>query len=145
MRIVSLLPSATEIICALGAQDQLVGVTLECDFPPAVASIPKVTRTNIPADFSSAELDAAVSASLDSSGTLYELDLPALEKLRPDLIVTQRLCDVCAVPFDRVQVAAQKLSSDPRVLNLEPSSVSDILDCIRLVSNAIGRPAAARA
>jgi iron complex transport system substrate-binding protein len=145
LRICSLLPSATEMVCALGAQDHLVGVTHECDFPPSVASVCKVTRSNIPAHYSSAEIDAAVGASLDSSGSLYELDLDALEKLQPDLIITQRLCDVCAVPFDRVQVAAENLSSHPRVLNLEPSSVSDILDCIRQVGEAIGRPAAAQA
>ncbi len=145
MRICSLLPSATEIVCALGAEDRLVGITHECDFPPSVASLPKVTRSNIPAHFSSAQIDAAVCASLDSSGSLYELDLAALENLQPDLIVTQRLCDVCAVPFDRVQGAAENLSSHPRVLNLEPSSVSDILDCIRLVGDAIDRPNAAPA
>lgn len=139
MRICSLLPSATEIVCVLGAGDQLVAVTHECDFPPSVASIPKITRSNIPADFSSAQIDAAVSASLESSGSLYELDVPALEELQPDLVITQRLCDVCAVPFDRVQAAANNLSSQPRVLNLDPSSVSGILDCIRLVGEAIGR------
>lgn len=144
LRICSLLPSATEIVCALGAQHQLVSVTHECDFPAAAASIPKVTRSNIPAHFSSAEIDAAVSASLDSSGSLYQLDLVALERLQPELIITQRLCDVCAVPFDRVEAAAKNLSSHPRVLNLEPSSVTDILDCIRLVGDAIARPAAAQ-
>jgi iron complex transport system substrate-binding protein len=145
LRICSLLPSATEIVCALGAQNQLVGVTHECDFPPSVRSTRKITRSNIPAHFSSAEIDAAVSASLDSSGSLYELDVATLERLEPDLIITQRLCDVCAVPFDRVQVAAENLSSHPRVLNLEPSSLSDILDCVRLVGDAIGHPAAAQA
>jgi iron complex transport system substrate-binding protein len=139
MRICSLLPSATEIVCALGAQDQLVGVTHECDFPPQVASIPKVTRSNIPANFSSAQIDAAVSSSLQSSGSLYELDLPVLDRLQPDVVITQRLCDVCAVPYDRVQDAVANLESHPRVLNLEPSSLAGILDCIRLVGQAIGR------
>jgi iron complex transport system substrate-binding protein len=142
-RICSLLPSATEIVCALGAQDQLVGVTHECDFPPSVAALPKLTRSQIPANFSSAQIDAAVSTSLASSGSLYELDLRALEESRPDLVITQRLCDVCAVPYDRVQEAAENLGSPPRVLNLEPSSVSQILDSIRLVGDAIGRRSAA--
>ncbi len=142
-RICSLLPSATEIVCALGAQDDLVGITHECDFPPAVAAIRKVTSSSIPAHFTSAEIDAAVRASLESTGSLYELDLSALEELQPDLIIAQRLCDVCAVAFDRVQEAAQKISSRPRVLNLEPRSFPDVLDCVRLVGDAIGRRAAA--
>ncbi|HVB87000.1 MAG TPA: cobalamin-binding protein [Candidatus Dormibacteraeota bacterium] len=145
MRICSLLPSATEIVCALGAEDQLVGVTHECDFPPSVTSIPKLTRSNIPSNFTSAEIDVAVNASLESSGSLYELDLRALEQSQPDLIITQRLCDVCAVAYDHVQEAAENLSSHPRVLNLEPSSLADILDSIRLVGDAIGRRASADA
>lgn len=145
MRICSLLPSATEIVCALGAQDQLAGITHECDYPPSVAPIRRVTRSNIPADFSSAEIDAAVGVNLESSGSLYELDLHALEEMRPDLVITQRLCDVCAVPFDRVREAAENLPSHPRVLNLEPSSVWDILDCIGLVGDVIGRRAEADA
>lgn len=145
MRICSLLPSATEIVCALGAQDQLVGVTHECDFPPSVTSIPKITRSNIPSGYTSAQINAAVSENLDLSGSLYELDLRALEELQPDVIITQRLCDVCAVGFDQVQSAAENLNSRPRLLNLEPSSVSDILDCIRIVGDAIGRRTAADA
>jgi iron complex transport system substrate-binding protein len=145
MRICSLLPSATEIVCALGAQTQLVGVTHECDFPPSAASIRGITRSNIPAGYSSAQIDAAVSESLNSSGSLYELDLHALEELQPDLLITQRLCDVCAVAFDRVQTAAENLSSRPRVLNLEPSSLSDILHSIQMVGDAIGRRPAAEA
>lgn len=142
-RIVSLLPSATEMVCALGARDELVGVTHECDFPPSIASVRKLTRSNIPANFTSAEIDAAVRSNLDSSGSLYELDLDALEELQPDLIITQRLCDVCAVPYDHVQDAAAKLRSHPRVLNLEPSSLAGILDCIRLVADALDRRPAA--
>jgi iron complex transport system substrate-binding protein len=145
VRICSLLPSATEIICALGAGDQLVGVTHECDFPPSAASIPKLTRSNIPGDFTSAQIDAAVASSLESSGSLYELDLCALEASQPDLVITQRLCDVCAVAYDRVQDAAKNLTSRPRILNLEPSSLADILDSIRLVGDAIGRRSSADA
>lgn len=144
-RVCSLLPSATEIVCALGARDQLVAVTHECDFPPSVAPIPKVTRSNIPPHATSAEIDAAVSANLGSSGSLYDLDLHVLEELHPDLLITQRLCDVCAVAYDQVQAAAAGLSSHPRVLNLEPSSLSDILECISIVADAIGRRDAADA
>lgn len=143
MQICSLLPSATEIVCALGAAADLVAVTHECDFPPEIAAVPKVTRSNIPAGLSSREIDAAVNASLDSLGSLYELDFPLLESLRPDLILTQRLCDVCAVSYDRVQEAVQSLPSHPRVLNLEPHSLTEILETIRAVGAAAGRSAAA--
>jgi iron complex transport system substrate-binding protein len=145
VRIVSLLPSATEIVFALGAGSSLVGVTHECDYPPATSHIPKVTRSNIPSQMSSREIDSAVGSALDATGTLYELDLPLLEELRPDLILTQRLCDVCAVSYDRVQEAAKNLRSQPLVLNLEPHSLGDIFDNIIVVGKAIGREAAASA
>jgi iron complex transport system substrate-binding protein len=108
-----------------------------------VALIPRVTRSNIPSNFTSVEIDAAVSSSLDSSGSLYELDLRALEESQPDLVITQRLCDVCAVAYDRVQQAAENVSSHPRVLNLEPSSLAGILESIQLVGDATGRRSSA--
>ena len=114
MRICSLLPSATEIVFALGQGSSLVGVTHECDYPAEAAQIPKVTRSNIPDGISSGEIDAAVSKALIESGTLYELNVPLLEQLQPDLVLTQRLCDVCAVSYDRVQEAAKNLPSQPR-------------------------------
>jgi iron complex transport system substrate-binding protein len=106
MRIVSLLPSATEIICSLGLEANLVGVTHECDYPPQVKSLPKVTRTLIPHDASSHEIDRLVREQLQTQQALYTLDLEALERLRPDLIVTQALCDVCAVAEAEVSAAA---------------------------------------
>ncbi|MBI3695242.1 MAG: cobalamin-binding protein [Acidobacteria bacterium] len=138
MRICSLLPSATEIVFALGQGTSLVGVTHECDYPPEAASLPHVTRTNIPAGLSSHEIDASVSSTLVTAGSLYELDLPLLERLRPDLILTQRLCEVCAVSSDRVEQSVDQLSSHPRVLNLEPHSLDDILSNIRTVAEVIG-------
>jgi iron complex transport system substrate-binding protein len=138
VRIVSLLPSATEIICALGLEDQLVGVTHECDFPPSVRDLPKVTRTLIPADASSAEIDRLVRERLRTDRALYELDLRVLEELRPDLIVTQALCDVCAVAEEEVRAAACRLPGGPRVINLEPRTFSDVLASIRLVARAAG-------
>lgn len=144
MRICSLLPSATEIVFALGEGSSLVGVTHECDYPRETCQIPTVTRSNIPAGLSSQEIDSAVSNALEAAGTLYELDLPRLEELRPDLILTQRLCDVCAVSFDRVQEAAKSLKSRPVVLNLEPRSLDDVLDSILVVGTAIGSEAAAK-
>ena len=143
MRICSLLPSATEIVFTLGAGDLLVGVSHECDHPAATAQIPKVTRSNIPPGLSSEQIDAAVSSNLQAAGSLYELDLPLLDKLQPDLVITQRLCDVCAVSFDRVQEAVAVLKSHPQILNLEPHSLEDILTNIRVVGSAIDRRSAA--
>lgn len=138
MRIVSLLPSATEIVCALGLRDQLVGVTHECDWPADVARLPKVTRTLIPHDAGSADIDALVRDRLRTQSALYTLDMALLKSLRPDLIVTQALCDVCAVADDEVQAAAQSLSTRPRVVNLAPRSLDDVLACLTLVADAAG-------
>ena len=126
------------MIFALGMGDSLVGITHECDYPPEAVRIPHVTRSNIPEGLSSEEIDRMVSSNLTTQGTLYELDSDLLEELEPDLILTQRLCDVCAVAFDRVQEVAHNLSSKPRVVNLEPHSLEDILENIRLVGSVIG-------
>jgi iron complex transport system substrate-binding protein len=138
MRIVSLLPSATEIVCALGLEDRLVGVTHECDHPASVRRLPKVTRTLIPTEAPSAEIDRLVRERLRTDGALYTLDLPALEALRPDLIVTQALCDVCAVAEEEVRAAACTLPGSPRVVNLEPGSLAEVLAAIRQVAEAAG-------
>jgi len=138
MRIVSLLPSATEMICALGLEDQLVGVTHECDYPPSVQRLPKVTRTLIPTEASSGEIDRLVRQRLQTERTLYTLDVPVLQVLRPDMIVTQALCDVCAVAEDEVRAAACMLPGGPRVINLEPQTLSEVLASIRQVATAVG-------
>lgn len=144
LRIVSLLPSATEIICALGLDDQLVGVTHECDYPPSVLKLPKVTKTLIPTDASSAQIDSLVRDRLGQQSALYSLDMDALEALRPDLIVTQALCDVCAVAEEEVKNAACMLPGMPRVLNLEPETLDEVLDCIHDVGVATGKEMRAR-
>ena len=141
MRIVSLLPSATEIVCSLGLGDQLVAVTHECDFPPFVRDLPKATRTLIPKEASSAEIDRLVRERLTGRRALYSLDLPTLAELRPDLIVTQALCDVCAVAEEEVQDAACRLPGRPQVVNLEPETLPQVLDAIRQVAQAAGMPA----
>ncbi len=138
MRIVSLLPSATEIICRLDLQDQLVGVTHECDHPTSVKQLPRVTRSLIPKEASSAEVDALVREKLKTQRALYSLDLEAMEALQPDLIVTQALCAVCAVAESEVNDAACRLASKPKVVNLEPSRLAEVFDCIHLVANAAG-------
>ncbi len=140
MRIVSLLPSATEIICLLGLEDQLVGVTHECDYPESVRGLPKVTQTLIPTDATSAEIDRLVQERLKGKRALYTLDMPALERLRPELIVTQALCDVCAVSEEEVRAAACTLPGLPRVINLEPETLSQVFDAVRQVAVAAGVP-----
>jgi iron complex transport system substrate-binding protein len=145
MRIVSLLPSATEIICAVGLREALVGVTHECDFPASVADLPKVTRTLIPHDADSANIDELVRQRLQTQRALYTLDRAMLEGLRPDLIVTQSLCDVCAVSQDEVRAAACDLPGQPRVLNLEPQTLGTVLQSIKQVGAATDSEARADA
>jgi iron complex transport system substrate-binding protein len=139
VRIVSLLPSATEIICELGLIDQLVGVTHECDYPASVRGLPKVTKTLIPTDASSSEIDALVRDRMGAQSALYSLDMDMLEKLAPDVIVTQALCDVCAVAEEEVRNAACLLPGGPRVLNLEPETLGEVLQCIPEVARAVGQ------
>src|SRR5688572_3642152 len=139
-RIVSLLPSATEIICALGLEDRLVGVTHECDYPASVRALPKVTHTLIPTDATSAEIDALVRDKLGGQSALYTLDMEMMERLRPDLIVTQALCDVCAVAESEVRAAACNLPGSPDVLNLEPETLDEVLQCVQLVGERTGIP-----
>ncbi|MGH9407577.1 MAG: cobalamin-binding protein [Terriglobia bacterium] len=136
MRICSLLPSATEICFALGLNRSLVGVSHECDYPDPARALPKLTRSNLPANVASSEIDRAVSSALEVEGSLYDLDLPLLKSLEPDLILTQRLCDVCAVSFDRVQEAVNSLPSRPRILNLEPRSLDGVFASILEIAEA---------
>lgn len=140
MRIVSLLPAATEIACALGLCERLVGVSHECDYPSYVRELPKVTRSLIPAGATSVEIDALVRQRMAAGESLYTLDMPLLERLRPDLILTQALCDVCAVAEEEVRQAACTLPGNPRVVNLEASHLSDVLASIELVAQAADMP-----
>jgi len=145
MRIVSLLPSATEIVCELGLGGALVGVTHECDHPAVVRGLPRVTRTLIPTDAASREIDELVRERLRSQRALYELDRTVLQRLAPDLIVTQALCDVCAVAEAEVAAAACSLPGRPRVVNLEPSRLGEVLASLQTVADAAGVPEAGRA
>lgn len=140
MRIVSLLPAATEMAFALGLGEQVVGVSHECDHPTEAQRLPKVTRSLLPAGVASAEIDALVRQRMADGGALYTLDMPLLEELRPELILTQALCDVCAVAEAEVRQAACTLPSNPRVVNLEASRLADVLATVCQVAEAAGVP-----
>jgi iron complex transport system substrate-binding protein len=137
MRIVSLLPAATEIAAALGLIDQVVGVSHECDFPDEASQRPSVTRCPIHgAGLTSAAVDQWVRRALRENGTIYTIDEPLLRALQPDVILTQKLCDVCAVGYGTVAKLAHTLPGPPRVVNLEPTSLADIFEDIRRVADA---------
>ncbi|MGH8093426.1 MAG: cobalamin-binding protein [Chthoniobacterales bacterium] len=140
-RIVSLLPAATEIAATLGLMEQVTGVSHECDYPAAANYRPRVTRSSIHGEnLSSSEVDAWVRRALREGGTLYTIDEPLLRQLSPDVILTQQLCDVCAVGYGTVARLAVTLPGPPTVVNLEPSSLADIFDNIRQVAAACAVP-----
>lgn len=136
-RIISLLPSATEIVFALGLDEALVGVTHECDFPPAARTKRAVTKSYIPDGSDSATIDHLVS---EHQGRLYAVDEAALADLQPTVILTQRLCDVCAVPYDEVAAVAERLDPQPLLVNLEPNTLEDVVASIEQVAQAVGAP-----
>ena len=139
--IVSLLPAATEIAAALGLMDQVVGVSHECDFPNDANERPRVTRCAVHgAELASRDVDEWVRRALHDNGTIYTIDEPVLRKLQSDVILTQRLCDVCAVGYGTVAKLAQTLPGPPQVVNLEPRSLADIFDDIRRVAKACEVP-----
>ncbi|HEY4439934.1 MAG TPA: cobalamin-binding protein [Candidatus Elarobacter sp.] len=138
MRVVSLLPSATEIVYAVGAGDRLVGVTHECDFPPQARTLPALTSTLLPQELDAAGIDRHVRASVHAGSSLYGLDDAKLAALEPDLIITQELCAVCAVSYEIVDRAAKRLRGDPRVVSLEPSSLEDVFATIAFVGELLG-------
>jgi iron complex transport system substrate-binding protein len=145
MRIVSLLPSATEILYAIGAGDEVVGVTHECDYPEAARAKPRLTSSALPPAVRAADIDRHVRASLHAGSSIYALDAALLERLKPDLIVTQELCPVCAVSYDTVCAATRRLASDARLVSLEPSSLEDVYATIESVGALTGHAAAAAA
>jgi iron complex transport system substrate-binding protein len=144
MRIVSLLPSATEILFGIGAGHDVVGVTHECDFPEAAKCLPQLTSSALPHAGNAAEIDRHVRKSLHAGSSLYHLNSELLEELAPDLIVTQELCAVCAVSYSIVNRAARRLSSDPRIISLEPSSLEDVYANIETLGSLTGRENGAR-
>ena len=139
MRVVSLLPAATEIVAALGMVDHLVGVSHECDHPAEVNGKPRVTRCAIHGNqLDSADIDRWVKTELKRTGTLYTMDEARLRQLAPDVIITQRLCDVCAVGYDSVTAFAATLPGPPVVVNLEPQTLDDVFGDVRRVGAALG-------
>ena len=139
MRIASLLPSATEIVCALGLADCLVGVSHECDYPAdVVADLPRLTRSAVPHGLASAAVDAAVSDLLRRGESLYAVEAETLAALNPDLLITQELCDVCAVSYDDVCRISQRLPSQPQVVSLTPPDLNGIFADIATIAAATG-------
>ena len=139
MKIVSLLPSATEIVCALGLEKDLVAITHECDFPASIAHLPAITASRISHEsMTSNEIDHAVRSQLDGHGSIYDLNTELLERLKPDLILTQELCDVCAVSYKQVERAAKMYVADATVVSLEPNSIEDIFATVLTVGELAG-------
>lgn len=144
MRVVSLLPTATEIVYRLGLGDSLVGVTDECDQPDG-ASVAVVSRCVLDESLSPAEIDSAVAAAEHDGASLYAIDADMLGRLRPDVILTQDLCPVCALPARQAEQAAHEASCSAQVISLDPHSVDDVLASIRIVGAALDDAASADA
>ncbi len=137
-RTLSLLPSTTEIIYMLEAEEQLVGVTHECDYPPETDAKPRVTSARIDPSMESAEIDSLVRQQLDESGTLYSLDMDLVRDLRPELVLTQQLCTVCAVGYATVHAAMKSLPEPPIVMNIEPRTLNEVFDSFVRIGEELG-------
>lgn len=144
IRIASLLPSATEIVCALGFREQLVGRSHECDFPSDVADVPALTRSRVALDGTSGDIDRDVRQILRDVLAVYEVDVEALKAAAPSLIVTQNLCDVCAVSLADVERALKEVASQARVVSLSPTRLAEVWEDIRRVGSALGEEAGAQ-
>ena len=138
MKVVSLLPAATEIVCALGLRDRLVGRSHACDFPEDVASLPALTQPRVDSLLPSAELDAQVRRIVRQRLPIYMLDEARLAALAPDVVVTQEACEVCAVSYDQVMGSLKRTAPKAAVVSLRPSRLSDVLDDVRRLAEACG-------
>jgi iron complex transport system substrate-binding protein len=143
MRIASLVPSATEMLFALGLGGDVVAVTHECDYPPAARELPHLTATVLPEGLSAGEIDAAVKSVVGEGRALYSLDEERLAELDPDLIVTQAVCAVCAVSYEDVVAVAARLPSRPRVVQQDPSGLGEVLEDVTRLGEAAGLEARA--
>ncbi|MBV9604304.1 MAG: cobalamin-binding protein [Solirubrobacterales bacterium] len=139
MRIVSLIPSATETLFALGLGPDVIAVTHECDYPPAARELPKITRDVLEPGLTPREIDAAVKERTLAGESIYELDDELLHDLRPDLIITQELCAVCAVSYDDVRAIAEEIETQPRVVALDPRTVGEVLGDVRTLAQLTDR------
>lgn len=139
MRIASLVPSATEMLFAMGLGGDVVAVTHECDFPPEAQDLPQLTTSVIPAGLPAPDIDALVRSQVDRGRSLYTLDEELLKEEEPDLIVAQQLCDVCAVSFDDVRAIAERLESKPEVISLDPTTIGEMLGDVRTIAQAVDR------
>ena len=142
MQVASLVPSATETLFALGLGDSVVAVTHECDYLPEAAELPHLTRSVIPDGLSAAEIDRAVRERTARGEAIYELDREVLARLSPDLVVTQAVCEVCAVSYDDVRAVAEELEPPPRVISLDPSTLGEVIAGVRDLAEAAGSPEA---
>jgi iron complex transport system substrate-binding protein len=145
MRIVSLLPSATEIVCALGLSESLVGISHDCDHPPGISGKPVLSEAIVTSDLPSGVIDARIRDQIHRGRSVYHLDEGQLAALRPDLILTQELCTVCAPSYTMVTEAVKVLEADTTIVSLEPLGLLDILETVRLVGHKTGRDAQAEA
>ncbi len=145
MRIVSLLPSATEIVCFLGLEDQLLGITHECDYPESIRNRPKLTSSIIDHSHSTpSQIDRHIKESLHQGSSIYFLDRELLDRLDPDLVITQELCDVCAVSYKEVERAVKELYGERRVISLDPGNIQEVLASIMTVAGTVGIEESAR-
>jgi iron complex transport system substrate-binding protein len=139
VRIVSLVPHATELLFALGCGEEVIAVTHECDYPPEARELPRITRDALPPHATAGEIDAAVRERVERGESIYELDDELLRDLRPELIVTQALCPVCAVSYEEVAELAASLPSCPRVVALDPHTFGETLGDVRTIAEITGR------
>ncbi|MEE2986210.1 MAG: ABC transporter substrate-binding protein [Nitrospinota bacterium] len=144
MKLVSLLPSATDIVARLGLESHLVGISHECDYPESITHLPRVTSSSVKVDGTSGSIHESVQKLLEKALTVYDLDIEKLKELQPDYLITQDLCDVCAVSFDQVETACREvLDHDTKIISLHPHRLEDVWEDVQRVGETLGATEAA--